>query len=229
MDIKGILFDFNGTMFYDEAFQTDSWKTFLENKLGRTVTDEEMQIYVHGRNAKETFDYFFQRDVSLEESNVLEEEKEVIYRSLCLSSPEKFHLAEGLPEFLDELKKCSIPFTIATASGFQNVKFFFEQLRLDRWFDLDKVVYNDGTFPGKPEPDIYLRAAGKIGTDIHNCIVFEDARSGIQAAYRAGAQKVIGVASMLDMDDLSAMEGVCGVIRDYHDAADLLFPVFQSI
>lgn len=222
MDTKGILFDFNGTMFYDETFQNASWKTFLENKLKRPVTEEEMQNYVHGRNAESTFAYFLQRDVSRDETAVLEEEKEVIYRSLCLADPEKFHLAEGLPQFLDELKKQSIPFTIATASGFPNVRFFFEQLPLSRWFDLDKVICNDGTFPGKPEPDIYLKASEKIGVDIRKCVVFEDARSGIRAAYRAGARKVIGVASMLSEKELLAMDGVSAVIQDYQNLPDLL-------
>lgn len=226
MDTKGILFDFNGTMFYDEVFQNASWKTFLESKLKRAVTDEEMQNYVHGRNAEATFAYFFQREVSRDETAALEEEKEVIYRSLCLANPEKFHLAEGLPQFLDELKKQSIPFTIATASGFPNVKFFFEHFPLARWFDPDKVICNDGTFPGKPEPDIYLKAAEKIGIDIHKCVVFEDARSGITAAYRAGAKKVIGVASMLDAEELLSIDGVSSAIRDYQDLPDLLQKIF---
>lgn len=222
MDTKGILFDFNGTLFYDEKFQTESWKNFLQSKLGRKITQEEMQNYIHGRNAEETFAYFFQRKVSREETAMLEEEKEVLYRSLCLANPEKFHLAEGLPLFLDELKRQSIPFTIATASSLNNVKFFFEHLRLDRWFRLDKVIYNDGTFPGKPEPDIYLKASEKIDVDIHQCVVFEDARSGIKAACRSGARKVIGVASMLDAEELLSMDGVSAIIQDYQNLPELL-------
>lgn len=220
MSTKGILFDFNGTMFYDEEFQTASWKAFLQSKLGREISDDEMQNYVHGRNAEATFAYFFRREVSRDETAALEEEKEIIYRSLCLAAPEKFRLAEGLPQFLDELGKQSVPFTIATASSLNNVKFFFEHLQLNRWFDPDKVVFNDGTFPGKPEPDIYLKASEKIGVDIRKCIVFEDARSGIKAAYRAGAGKIIGVASMLDPDELLSM-GASAVIRGYQDLSEL--------
>lgn len=72
----GILFDFNGTMFFDETFQRQSWKCFLSERLGRAVADDEFQEYVHGRNAAETFRHFFGRDLSREETAALEEEKE---------------------------------------------------------------------------------------------------------------------------------------------------------
>ena len=142
MDTKivALIFDFNGTMFFDEAFQEKSWRTFLKNKIGRNVTEEEFQEYVHGRNAENTFSYFLQQELSREEIAALEEEKEIVYRSLCLNQPENFKLAEGLPAFLDELAERKIPITIATASGWNNVRFFFEHLGLDRWFDLEKVV-----------------------------------------------------------------------------------------
>lgn len=222
MKTQGILFDFNGTMFFDEVFQNQAWRAFLEGKIGRAVTDNEMQTYVHGRNAEATFAYFFQKELSREEVIALEEEKEVVYRSLCLKNRDRFCLAEGLPEFLDKLKQETVAFTIATASGYNNVRFFFEQLGLARWFNFSKVVCNDGTFKGKPEPDIYLLAAEAIGVPIGQCIVFEDSRPGIRSAHRAGAKGTIGVASMLAESELLSMDGVTGVIRDYQDAWTLI-------
>lgn len=222
MSIKGILFDFNGTMFYDGELQEISWRDYLQRKIGREVTDSEFQEYVHGRNADSTFAYFFGRELSKIEVEDFTEEKEIIYRELCLANKEKFKLANGLAEFLDYLKEHKIPFTIATASKFNNVKFFFEHLDLGKWFDLYKVVHDDGTFPGKPEPEIYLKAANKIGIPINECVVFEDAKSGILSAYRAGACKVVGVASMINKQNMLKMEGVNKVIEDYTNAKDLL-------
>lgn len=218
--MRGVLFDFNGTMFFDEKFQTASWRKFLQQKTGRAIADREFQEYVHGRNADFTLPYFLARKLEREEIAALEEEKEAIYRELCLKS-EDFHLAEGLPEFLDELLRRRIPMTIATASGRNNVKFFFEHLQLDRWFQFEKVVFNDGSFPGKPEPDIYQKAAEKIGADIRDCIVFEDAKSGIQAAKRASVRRIVGVASMQDSAELLAL-GATHVIQNYSDWKRLL-------
>ncbi|MDY3844956.1 MAG: HAD family phosphatase [Ruminococcus sp.] len=211
--MKGIIFDFNGTMIFDEKFHNIAWRKFLENQIGRSVSDNEFQKYVHGRNAEATLSYFLQRNLKIEEVMMLEEEKEVIYRSLCLKSSD-FKLADGLSEFLNELLNAGVPFTIATASGLKNMEFFFEQLNLSKWFEFDKVVYNDGTLPGKPEPDLFLKAADKIGKDIKKCVIFEDAGSGIEAAKRAGANMIIGVESMLNRDTLLSI-GADKTIRNY--------------
>lgn len=216
--MTGAIFDFNGTMFFDEAFQERSWREFLGQKTGRDVTDAEFQEYIHGRNADVSLPYFLQRSLSRQEIEDLEEEKEVIYRDLCLKSAD-FRLADGLPLFLDRLKQLDFPITIATASGWNNVQFFFDHLGLDRWFNLQNVVYNDGTIPGKPEPDLYLLAAERLGVDIHGCAVFEDAQSGIEAAKRAGAGKIIQAASMKQPH---ISRDADRVIRDYCDVDGLL-------
>lgn len=192
-----ILFDFNGTMFFDEQFQEISWRKFVGEKIGRNISDEEFSKYIHGRNADFTMEYFLNKKFSREEIAQLEEEKEKIYRNLCESSLD-FKLAPGLTSFLDNLKQKNVSVNIATASGWRNVRFFFDGLELNRWFDINKVVYNDGTYPGKPEPHMYLKAAEKIGVPIEECYVFEDSDSGIEAARRAGAKGIIKVLSMKD-------------------------------
>lgn len=213
--MTGVIFDFNGTMFFDGEFQEKSWRQFLKTKIGREVSEEEFHEYVHGRNSEVTLPYFLKRELTKEEVEDLEEEKEVIYRELCLES-EDFKLADGISEFLDELVERKIPMTIATASALNNVKFFFEHLHLDKWFEFDKVVYNDGILPGKPEPDLFLKAAEKINMDIEKCIIFEDSKSGIEAARRAKAKKAIGVASMLDIEELESL-GATKAIKNYCD------------
>ena len=227
MKLQAALFDFNGTMLFDEKFQEKSWISFLSDKIGRSVSDEEFKNFVHGRNADVTLAYFLNRSVSRDETIILEEEKEKIYRKLCISSPKEFKLADGLPEFLDLLKTKGIPVTIATASGYNNVRFFFEKLALDRWFDFDRIVYNDGTIPGKPEPDIYLKVAEKLSTDISDCVVFEDAKSGIESARNAGAGKIIGIASMLNEDTLLSY-GAAAAVSDYSNAEHLYRYAFEE-
>lgn len=111
--------------------------------------------------------------------------------------------------------------TIATASMEKNVQFFFEHLGLDRWFSYDQVALNDGTMKGKPEPDIFLRAAELMGVRPEECMVFEDAKSGIEAARRAGACRVVGVASMQDEETLRRW-GATAVIRGYQDWEKLM-------
>lgn len=115
-----------------------------------------------------------------------------------------------------------MPFTIATASGLNNLKFFFKYFELEKWFDFDQVVYDDGTIPSKPEPLIYEKAAQNIGVSTCHCMVFEDAKSGIEAARRAGVHKIIGVASMLSKEQLQQIPNLFTVIEDYKNANNLI-------
>lgn len=221
-EMKGIIFDFNGTMFFDADLQERAWRMYLGTKIGREVTDEEFQQYVHGRNADISIPYFMNRTFTREEIDALSEEKEAVYRQLCYDTPERFHLAEGLPEFLDFLKAKGLKMTIATASALKNVRFYFDSFDLTKWFNIEEAAYDDGTVKGKPEPDLYIRAMQRIGVSPEHCMVFEDATAGLIAALRAGAGRIVGVASMLDEAQLFAIEGVDHVIPDYRNAAKLL-------
>ena len=191
--MKGIIFDFNGTLFWDSEIQENAWKTFGKKLSGRDITDEEFNTYFHGRTNKDTLEYLKKRELTEEEVNELAQQKESIYRDLCKSDLSKFKLAPGVERYLDYLKENNIPFTIATASEINNVNFFIKEFQLDKWFDISKIVYDDGTFRGKPEPDIYLKASEALNIQPDNCIVFEDALSGVQSAQRAGVKEIIAV------------------------------------
>ena len=214
--IKGVIFDFNGTMFFDSDIQEHAWKVFLRKKTGKEITDREFHEYIHGRNADVSLSYFLEKTLNKHEIESLAEEKEVIYRELCLSDKSRFKLTNGLPEFLEILKQDKIPCTIATASGYNNVKFFFEHLNLDRWFD--DIIYDDGTFLGKPEPDIFIKATQKIKILPVNCIVFEDAKSGVIAAKRAGIRRIIGVSANPSQSHLQRIEGLHCIVEDFLNA-----------
>ena len=222
--MTGVIFDFNGTMFFDEEFQEISWRQFIKDTIGRRITDEEFQEHVHGRNADYTFPLFLGRPLTRQEIMELEEGKERIYRELCLQS-EKFRLAPGLERFLDYLAGNDIPRTIATASGWNNVRFFFQHLGLGKWFDLGKVVYNDGTIPGKPAPDLFLVSAERIKVPTKECIVFEDSLSGIEAARNAGVRAVVRVDSMRQTNaDTLADE----TISDFWNAQEIMNKFFST-
>ena len=75
-------------------------------------------------------------------------------------------------------------------------------------------MFTDGTFKGKPSPEIYQKAAQKIGVDIKKCVVFEDTRSGVKSGYSAGA-KVIGLTAGRPAEDIWKYEKVVDVIDDF--------------
>lgn len=218
-DQTGVIFDFNGTMVFDKEYHEIAWREYLEKEIGRPITDKEFQENVHGVNCQSTLEHFFNRPVSREEAAEREEGKEKIYRDLCRDNPD-YKLVEGLSKFLDQLKEQNIPMTIASASNIHNIKFFIEQFDLKNWFDPEKIVYNDGVIARKPNPDFFLKSAENIEVDPKNCIIFEDSVSGIQAAKRAGAKRIVGITAMLDEDTMRRY-GATDIIDDYSKIYEL--------
>lgn len=175
----GVIFDFNGTLFWDSEFQETAWDRYLLNH-NLKLTLAQKKEFIHGRNNKDTLEFIFKRALSEQEIEQYSEEKEVIYRNECLKHP--MQLAPGAVELLNFLKARSIPMAIATASGKSNVDFFIDTLNLLDYFNEEHIVYNDGSIRGKPHPDIFDKAISKLGVDRSESVIFEDSFSGIQAA-----------------------------------------------
>ena len=192
--MKAYIFDFNGTMVMDSFMHETAWRHYVEKLCHRAVPDEEFKKHVHGKTSAMILEHFLGREgLTREEVVAYSEEKEAYYRKLCMENKERFHLTHGLPDFLDRAKAQGVPMAIATAANLANVEFYFDYFHLEKWFDLGKVVYDDATLRGKPDPDIYLRAMNRLGVRPQKCVVFEDAVSGVMAASKAGAGKIVGI------------------------------------
>lgn len=212
MKFSGIIFDFNGVLWLDTAFQEEAWRHFAAQRLGISLTSEDMAVQVHGRNNQHTLEYLMGVKLEIDEVRQLSEQKERLYRDLCLAQGDNFKLSPGAEGLLDRLALYEIPCTIATASGKENMDFFFEHLHLDRWFAHEQIVYDDGSRPGKPAPDIYLQAAKKLDLKPRECVVVEDSISGIQAAHSAGIGHIIAVGAVNQQTWLSGLDGVDQVV-----------------
>ena len=184
--IKGAIFDFNGTLFWDTAFHDLAFDIFLE-KHNIQLTGEEKRIKIHGQTNPDIMRSIFGDHLTEKEINDYSQDKELIYRQLCIND---LKFAPGAEDLFDFLKANNIPFTIASSSGTENISFYFANMGLDRWFSLDKVVYNNGTFRGKPYPDGFLAAAKKLHVRPEESVIFEDSIAGIEAAENAGAGKI---------------------------------------
>lgn len=189
---KSVIFDFNGTLVFDTANHDRAWKIITSKYREKPFSDEELEKNIHGRTNKAIFEYIIGRELNAAEVDKFSTEKELIYQKLCRED-KNFRLIRGAEDFLNYLRDNKIPRTIATASNRMNVDFYVEMLHLERWFDLEKIVYDDGTLEGKPSPDIYEKAAKILQTKPEDCIVFEDAILGIESASRAGIGEIIAV------------------------------------
>ncbi len=187
--MRSAIFDFNGTLFSDSDKHKDAWHVFTA-RYGKEVGEEELVTHFLGRSNAYILHRLFGADLPAREVARMTLEKEGIYRDLCRKDIANFHLMPGAEDFLDYLKESGVRFTIATGSEVSNVNFYFEEFGLSRWFDRARVVLDDGTLPGKPAPDVYLRAAAVLGVSPPDCAVFEDSSSGVCAAHSAGIGKI---------------------------------------
>lgn len=188
MHSKGVVFDFNGTLFWDTEEQNASWDRFFQNH-GFELSEEEKNTYVHGINAKDTFEYLFKRPVDAKEVDRLTEEKEEVYRDMCLQKGMKW--APGAIELFQFLNENNVPMAIATASAKNNVEFFIEHLGLLDYFKREHIIFNDGTVRGKPHPDLFTKAIRILEIPAENVTIFEDSFAGIEAAENAGAGAIV--------------------------------------
>ncbi|MCK1991060.1 HAD family phosphatase [Peribacillus muralis] len=191
--MKGIIFDFNGTMFLDSHLHEQAWFYMVKKYSPKAISDKDILINIHGRTNKEILTHFISKELTGEEIEKMSFEKEAYYRELCLKNKDELKLTNGLVDMLNQLKASGTPITIATATVKENVEFYFDIFHLEQWFDFDKVTFDDGSFPGKPEPDIFIIAANKLGLIPNECLVIEDAFSGLTAAKKAGIGKIIAI------------------------------------
>lgn len=229
MQYKGIIFDFNGTLFWDSEKHLEAWREYSKRLRGTAFSDDEMREYMFGRTNFDIIAYAIGETPSIGLVETLGREKESLYRDMCRKDAENTVLAPQSVEFLEWLKENNIPRTIATMSEKDNVDFYIEEFKLERWFDLDKIVYSDGTLPGKPAPDIYLLAAEKLGLAPEECIVVEDAVSGIEAARAAGIGKIVAIASMDSPELYKNISAVNLIIKDFSDFNKIMEKQYSKV
>ena len=215
--MNGVIFDFNGTLYWDSKLHYEAWEEYSKMIRGTAFTYEEMRDKMFGHTNEDIIEYAIGKKPSKEMVEKYAKEKEAVYRKRCLLDPKNFKLAPGAVEFLDFLKENNIPRTIATMSEWDNVEFYIKEFNLAKWFDLDKIVYSDGTIPGKPAPDIFMIAAKNLGLNPKDCVVVEDAIAGIKSAQSAGIGKIVAIASLEPVEFYQKIDGVEFIIKDFYE------------
>lgn len=225
MATKGIIFDFNGTLFFDSPLHILAVQKCFRTRGLTIPSAEEIVNKMFGMQNKYIYKTFLNPDGSDEDVEAFIAEKEEAYMNMFLEDTHYRSLCDGAEQMLDYLKENDIPFGIATGSEYQTVLFYVEHLGIDKWFPMDKIVYTDGTFKGKPEPDIYRIAASRLGLAPEECAVFEDGRAGLISAQAAGIGKRIAIYEQGMCDPLAdgiVVEQVCHDLTDWKNILDRL-------
>lgn len=174
-----------------------------------------------GKGNAELFGEVFPRE-TVERVGVaaLGREKEAIYRELYAP---RLAPTGGLIAFLDELRSAGVKMAVGTSAPTANLDFVFDGLGLRPYFDA--VVNADMVTRCKPDPEIYLRGLQELDLDASQCIVFEDAIAGIQAAAAAGI-KVVALSTSIAAAELKRTSGVALTVADF---TELTFDILDTL
>ena len=205
---RAFIFDMDGTLVDNMRFHAAAWQTMLaENDL--TVDTHDFLVKTAGKTNREIIPNFFK---DADEARLLELglRKESIYRELFL--PERRAIA-GAIEFLTEAQTLGVKMAVATAAPVENMEFVLDGLDLRRYFTAITTAADVSN--GKPDPEVFLVSAEKLGVEPKNCLVFEDALNGFEAANRAG-MKSIGIASVNSVTDILKLASVVEAHEDFN-------------
>ena len=209
---RALIFDMDGTIVDNMAFHTQSWVTFFERR-GRAIDADEFFRTTAGRQGKEIIRAHMGEDLGDDEVAVLNHEKEAVYRELYAP-----HLkaVNGFEDLIADARSQGIALAVGTAAPPANVEFTLDGLDLRRHFET--VVGATDVARGKPHPDVFLEAAKRCGAEPANCIVFEDAPLGVEAARRAG-MRVVVITTTLPREAFAEFDNVIAIVDDFSSLA----------
>lgn len=176
-----IIFDFNGTMVKDTPFHNKAWGKLGSELLGRPITGEELNRYGHGKTNRQIISSIIDDSLDDDELDKISKKKESYYREIAASDPE-YKLVDGLESFLDILKESGIRMNLASASIKENIDFFYDYFDLGRWFDYDKIIYDNGKYEDKLQ--MYIKSIQIINGDPAKTTIFDDSLSGVDCAVK---------------------------------------------
>ena len=220
--VKAIIFDFNGTLFWDTEMHYEAWIKFSPIIRSTPLSDDEMKLLI-GKNNKTTLEYIKGSPVTKDELESWSNQKETCYREICLNKKENLHLAPGAEDLLENLNKKRIPHAIASMAGEDNMKFYQEVFNLSKWFSSESIIFDSGDIPGKPDPTIYLKAMQTLGVLPKDCAIVEDSANGIEAAYRSGASIIFAIGPKEKHSELMKFPGVTKAISDFSEIDTSIF------
>lgn len=178
------IFDMDGVVVDSIPYHRACWEEYI-TKNGLRFSKKFFDTKINARRGLEIMRTLFGDAPSNRELLARDEEREALWRKRygphCVPLP-------GLVAFLKAARAQKIKMALATSAPPKNVALVLAKTKLRKYFD--HILDARGVKNGKPAPDIFLKAAKKLGTPARHCIVFEDAPNGVAAARAAGTKLV---------------------------------------
>lgn len=195
--IKAIIFDLDGVLCFTDKYHYQAWKA-LADELG-IYFDEKINDRLRGVSRMASLEIILEKSdqkYTQEEKIRFTEKKNELYRKLlCHMCPKD--VTEDVRQTLTELKRRG--YLLAIGSSSKNTPFIINQIDIASFFDA--VADGNDITRCKPDPEVFLTAAVKLGVEPEKCVVVEDAEAGIRAA-KAGNMTAFALGGDAQYSDL---------------------------
>jgi beta-phosphoglucomutase len=210
--IKGVLFDMDGVLVDSESF-ISSAAILMFKELGVIVTPEDFHpfvgtgenMYIGGVASK----YGIALDIYKAKARVYE-----IYGEIAAG---RLYPLPGAHEFISLCLSRNFKLALATSADRIKMEINLREIKLPPYL-FGSIVTGEDVINKKPYPDIYLKAAGNLGLNPSECLVVEDAVSGIRAGKSAGA-RCLAVTSSFEASALGDADWICGSLENVPEDA----------
>lgn len=209
MSYKAFLFDLNGTMIDDMEYHVKAWYDILNNDLKGRLSWDQVREQMYGKNSELLVRVFGKRKFSYERMKELSLEKERRYQQAYRPHLE---LIAGLDTFLKKTREHHVAMAIGSAAIPFNIDFVLDNLQLRDYFRV--IVSADDVLVSKPDPETFLKAADLLMVMPKDCVVFEDAPKGVEAALNAGMKAVV-LTTMHPPEAFADYPNVLACVKDY--------------
>ena len=202
--MKAVIFDLDGVLVTTDEYHYRAWKKLADEE--NIYFDRAINSRLRGVSRMESLDIILEKSdkkYTQEQKQARADRKNNYYKQLINGLTEK-DVLNGVEENLTELKRSGIK--IAVGSSSKNTPMILEKTGLLKYFDA--VADGNDIKKSKPDPEVFLKAAEKLGVKPCDCLVVEDADAGIEAGKRAGMKTLaVGAANGGDykFHDLSSV------------------------
>lgn len=204
---RALIFDMDGTIVDNMRYHEAAWGRLLAEH-GLPFNADEFFRRTAGMASREILAPLFP-NADAAQIDALGHAKELYYREAY--GP---HVAPlpGLLPLIARAMSHGVPIAVASAAPPGNIDLVLDTLELRPF--LKTIVAPSQGYRGKPYPDLFLAAAERMGVQPEDCIVFEDAPNGIEAARRAG-MRAVALTTMIEADSFAGFDNLVASAKDF--------------